>query len=356
MYATVAPPLQPPAAAMKTAKLTRPPPFQCLSATERTIQSFDDRQQMQVFLRDRIPSRIAVTAYTALATASTAAIPHLYPQLRYHIVALAYLVTPVFAFCNAYGVRVTDMNLSTTYGKIAMLVVSSWVGTECGGVVAGLVTCGAIAAAVSSASEFMQDFKTGYLTLTSQRTVLVGQVIGTALGRVVNPVIFWVFYRVYNMGILDVADAPYAKVYRGIVMLSTGRHGLPQHSLLQCKLFFGQVLVLSAAREATEQRQWGALPYIPSTIGVAVAFFVPPKMPVGMAVGSLALYLWKRADHSGARMLSTMASGLICGDGLGSLMLSMLMFFKAQAPICIKFFSQPVNAELDAYLAAHPMS
>ncbi|RLN04293.1 putative metal-nicotianamine transporter YSL17 [Panicum miliaceum] len=310
---------------VQTATLAGPPPSQCLSATERTIQSFDDRRRTQVFLRDRIPGRVAVAAYAALAKASTAAVPRLYPQLRYHHVALAYLVAPVFAFCNAYGAGVTDMNLSTTYGKIALLGVSSWVGTERGGVVAGLVACGVIAAAVSSASECMQ-----------------------------GPAPCWV----YDMGVLDVVDAPYAQVYRGIVMLSSGRYELPQHSLLLCKLFFALALALalSAAREAAERRQWRALPYIPSTVGVAVAFFAPPKMPVGMAVGSLALYVWKRADHSGARMLSAaVASGLICGNGLGSMVPSMLTFFKAEAPICIKFISRPANAELNAYVAAHPM-
>nr|XP_034601203.1 probable metal-nicotianamine transporter YSL17 [Setaria viridis]TKW09658.1 hypothetical protein SEVIR_6G117200v2 [Setaria viridis] len=345
---------------VQTATLAGPPPGRCLCATERTMKSFDDRRRTQVFLRDMIPGGVAVAAYAALAAVSTAGVPRLYPQLRYHHVALAYLVTPALAFCNAYGAGITDMNLSTTYGKVALLVVGSCVGAERGGVVAGLVACGIVAAAVSGASELAQDLKTGYLTLTSPRVVLVGQVVGTALGCVVNPVVFWVFYRVYDMGVLDLddADAPYAEVYRGIVVLSAGsRHGLPRHSLLLCGLFFALALALSAAREAAERRRWRALAYIPSTVGVAVAFFAPPKMPVGMAVGSLALCLWKRADRSGARMLSAaVASGLICGDGLGSTVPSMLTFFKAQAPICIKFFSQPVNAELDAYLAAHPMS
>ncbi|CAO2189001.1 unnamed protein product [Urochloa humidicola] len=338
---------------VQTATLAGPPP---LAAERRAIQSFDDRRRTQVFLRDRIPGCVAAAAYATLAAASTAAVPRLYPELGHHHVALAYLVTPVLAFCNAYGSGVTGMNLSATYGKIALLAVSSWVGAERGGTVAGLVACGVLTAAVSGASEFMQDFKTGYLTLTPPRAVLVGQVVGTALGCVVNPGVFWVFY---NMGgaLVDAADAPYAEAYRGIVMLAAGgRHGLPRHSLLLCELFFALALTLSAAREAAERRQWRALAYIPSTVGVAVAFFAAPKMPIGMAVGCLALYLWKRADRGGARTLSAaVASGLICGDGLGSMIPSMLAFFKVQAPICIKFLPQRVNAQLDAYLAVHPL-
>ncbi|KAF2918976.1 hypothetical protein DAI22_08g100000 [Oryza sativa Japonica Group] len=332
------------------------PPFQCLSATERTMQSFDDRRRAQVFLRDSFPTWVAVASYAALAALSVVAVPLLYPQLGHRHVAAAYVAAPVFAFCNAYGVGVTDMNLSATYGKIAMMVFSSWVGMDGGGVVAGLAACGIIVSAVSGSSDFMQDFKTGYLTLTSPRAMLVGQVAGTALGCVVNPAIFWVFYKVYNMGGGggDGADvAPYARAYRGIAVLSVGRHGLPDHSVLLCKLFFAMALALSAAREVAERRRWRALRYIPSTIGVAVAFFVPPRIPVGMAVGCLALHVWRRhVDAGGARLLlPAVASGLICGDGLGSLASSMLTLLRARPPICIKFVSRFENQKLDAFLA-----
>ncbi|WVZ98210.1 hypothetical protein U9M48_043678 [Paspalum notatum var. saurae] len=337
-----------------TATLAAPPPFRCLNTMDQTIQSFDDRQRAHVFLKDMISDMVAIAAYIILATTSTITIPHLYPQLKNGHIALAYMVTPVFAFCNVYGIGVTNKNMSTAYGKVAILVVSSWVRFNGG---SELVACGIAIAAVSSASELMQEFKMGYLTLTSSRAMLLAQAIGTAFGCIVNPVIFWMLYKVYDMGVLDFADTPYAKVYRGIVMLSAGRHELPRHSVLLCTVFFLLALALSVAREVGERRQWRVLPYIPSTVAIGVAFFAPPKMPIGMAVGSLALYLWKRYDGSSARALSVaVASGLICGDGLGSVVPSMLNFSKAQAPVCIKFLPTPVNSEVDAYLATHPMS
>ncbi|KAJ1262554.1 hypothetical protein BS78_09G117500 [Paspalum vaginatum] len=340
---------------VKTATLAAQPPFQCLNTMEQTIQNFDDRRRAHVFLKDRISDRVAVAAYIILATASTLTIPHLYPQLKYRHIALAYMVTPVLAFCNMYGIGVTNKNMSTPYGKVAMLVVSSWVRFGGGG--SELVDYGIVIAAVSSASELIQEFKMGYLTLTSSRAMLLAQVIGTTLGCIVNPMIFWLFYKVYDMGVLDFADTPYAKVYRGIIMLSAGGHELPRHSVLLCAVFFVLALALSVAREAGERRRWRVLPYIPSTVAIGVAFFAPPKMPIGMAVGSLALYLWKRYDRSSARALSVaVASGLICGNGLGAIVPSILNFSKAQAPVCIKFLPTNVNSEVDAYLATHPMS
>uniref|UniRef100_A0ACD5TBF8 Uncharacterized protein n=1 Tax=Avena sativa TaxID=4498 RepID=A0ACD5TBF8_AVESA len=344
-------------------------PFQCLSAGSNggamdmeqqttTAKSFDERRRAQVFLRDQIPNMVTIGVYVLLAALSTAIIPQLYRQLQYYHVALVYLAAPLFTFCNAYGYGITDMNLSSTYAKIAMLVFGSWVGIKDGGVVAGLVACGIMMCTLSNGGEVMQDLKTGYLTLTSPRAILIGELIGTTLGCVVNPTVFWVFYKVYKTAGAaggEVPDVPYARVYRGMAMLSVGQEGLPAHSMLLAKVFFILALVLCLLREVASRQNWRMRGYIPSTVAMAIAFFVPPDMPIGMCIGSLVLYLWETTDPTGERMLSSaVASGLICGDGLGSLVSSLLTLTKATGPICIKFLSRGDNEKLDAFLAALP--
>jgi hypothetical protein len=75
-------------------------------------------------------------------------------------------------------------------------------------------------------------------------------------------------------------------------------------------------------------------------------------MPIDMFVGSLAMCLWRHTDSSKARAFSAaVASGLICGDGLGNLLSSMIALTPATAPICIKFVSSSENVKLDAFLA-----
>ncbi|KAL6893613.1 hypothetical protein ACP4OV_007711 [Aristida adscensionis] len=331
-------------------------PFQCLGNNHRQVaRNFDDRRRAQVFLRDRIFNPAATVAYISLSTISTIAIPHLYPQLRYHQVAFVYLIAPVFAFCNAYGAGVTDINIGTDYGKIAILVFSSWVGLEHGGVVAGLAAGGIIMSTISSAADLMQDFRTGYLTLTSPHTVLISQVAGTVLGCMINPVIFWIFYQVYEQGDDGSGMVPYAKMYRAISMLGVGEHRLPKHSILLCKVFFTLSLSLGVLREVSFQRKWRIRRYIPSTIAMAVAFFVLPTMPIGMFMGSMVMFLWRRFGGNDMRLLSpAVAAGLICGDGFGSLLTTALTLIKAQPPVCIMFLSKDVNERLDAFLATIP--
>lgn len=333
-------------------------PFHCLNAAEqqKTKKSFDDRRRAQVFLRDHISNSVNIICYILLSVVSILAIPYLYPQMRHIHVATIYLVAPVVAFCDAYAFGVTDMNLSSTYGKLAMVLVASIVGRNNGGVIAGLVSCGIVMGSMSNSNNLMQDLKTGYLTLTSPHAVFISQAIGTALGCIINPIMFWIFYKVQN-GNADIFDAPYARVYRGIAMLSAGQNGLPMHCLWLCKIFFTLALVLSMFREMATCKQWRVAQYIPSTICMAIAIVMPARIPIDMFVGSLLLYLWRCANPSKAPAYSmAVASGMVCGDGLGMLLTSAMALTQVHAPICIKFLSRTDNVKLDAFLATLPMT
>ncbi|KAG6512180.1 hypothetical protein ZIOFF_030276 [Zingiber officinale] len=109
-----------------------------------------------------------------------------------HFILVVYALAPVLAFCNAYGCGLTDLSMASTYGKLAIFIFGAWVGTHQGGVLAGLASCGVMLSIVAAANHLMQDFKTGYLTLSSPRSMSVSQVI--AMGCVVAPCVFWLFY------------------------------------------------------------------------------------------------------------------------------------------------------------------
>ncbi|CAN6269217.1 unnamed protein product [Urochloa humidicola] len=339
-------------------------PFMHLGVDDRPpARSFDDRRRAQVFLRDRVFDPAAVAGYAALSAASVALVPRLYPQLRPGHVAAAYLAAPLLAFGNAYGTGVTDVSVAPTYGRIAVVAFGSWVGLERGGLVAGLAACVVVASAASTASDLMQAFRTGYLTLTSPHAVLVGQVAGTALGCVVNPLIFWMLYGVYGAGAAGgnggaAPDASYAKMYRGMAMLALSqRAGMPRHSVMLCKVFFAAALGVNAIGEVSARKRWRVGRYLPCTTAVAVAFFLPPEIPIGMFAGSVVMYVWRRLDADGARSRSpAVAAGLICGDGFGSMLRSLLIMSRARPPMCVMFLSSSVNKRLDAFLATMPTS
>jgi hypothetical protein len=163
-----------------------------------TPPSFDDARRTDFFTKDQIPMPVAIGGYVAIAAISVTTVPRLiFPQLEWYHVLAVYLMAPVLAFCNAYGMGLTDWSLASTYGKLAIFTFGAWAGKSHSGVLVGLATCGIMMNIVSTAADLMQDFKTGYMTLASPRSMFVSQVVGTAIGCVVGPSVFWLFYRAF---------------------------------------------------------------------------------------------------------------------------------------------------------------
>ncbi|KAG8052475.1 hypothetical protein GUJ93_ZPchr0001g29726 [Zizania palustris] len=306
---------------------------------------YDEQRRNEVFLKDGIPDQFAVAGYVALAALSTAAVPHIFPQIRYKHVALVYAVAPLLAFCNSYGSGLVDWSLATVYAKLALFAVGGWVGAASGGVIAGLVACGIMVVVIGNAAELMQDFKTGYLTLTSPVSMFASQVIGTALGCVINPGVFLMFQRLAGADHLGEAgatySAPIAIVYRGLAVLSAeGLDTLPSHSAALCAACFAVALSLDAVAAVAAARRWRVRGCVPNPMAMAIPFFVGPMFAVDLCVGSLLLLAWRKADKQGASMLAiVVASGLICGEGLWALPSSVLSMLNVQPPICMKFLS-----------------
>lgn len=138
-----------------------------VSTDDESFNGLDD-----IFLKDIIPTWFTAAGYVALAAISTVTIPIIFPPLKWYMVLVSYILAPTLAFCNSYGTRLTDWNLSSTYGKIGLFIIASLVGSD-GGDMAGLAACGVKMSIVSTVAKLIQDFKTGYFTLSSAKSMFV---------------------------------------------------------------------------------------------------------------------------------------------------------------------------------------
>ncbi|XP_073102325.1 probable metal-nicotianamine transporter YSL12 [Elaeis guineensis] len=315
--------------------------------------SFDDRRRTEFFMKDQIPNLIAFGGYVAIAAISIASLPHIFHQLKWYYVLIAYTFAPVLAFCNAYGAGLTDWSLASAYGKLAILIIGAWAGASNGGVVAGLAACGVMMSIVSTASDLMQDFKTGYLTLASPRSMFVSQIIGTAMGCVIAPSVFWLFYNAFNDLGLPGSEypAPYASIYRGIAILGVdGFRSLPKHCLTFCYIFFAAAVVVNLVRDFSGKK---VARFMPLPMAMAIPFYIGAYFAIDMCVGSLILFAWEMKNKAQADAFGpAVASGLICGDGIYTLPQSVLAVAKVKAPICMKFLSRQINDKVDAFISA----
>ncbi|KAL7132163.1 hypothetical protein ABFS83_12G053400 [Erythranthe nasuta] len=320
------------------------------------IENYDEKKRMEYFLKDQIPNTVAIAGYVVLAGISIAVIPQIFHQLKWYQVLVAYAIAPILAFCNAYGCGLTDWSLASNYGKIAILVFSSWVGLDHGGVLAGLASCGVMMSIVSTASDLMQDFKTGYLTLSSARSMFFSQVFGTAIGCVLSPLVFWVFFKAYSVGDPEGSyPAPYALMYRGIALLGVeGFSSLPKNCLKLVIIFFFASVLMNLVTEVMKkyETKYRIYRFIPSPMCMAIPFYLGAYFAIDMCIGSLILFIWQRKNKKSAKDFGpAVASGLICGDSLWGIPAAVFALAGVQAPICMKFLSASANNKVDALLA-----
>ncbi|KAF8031535.1 hypothetical protein BT93_D0679 [Corymbia citriodora subsp. variegata] len=323
------------------------------SSPENPQVSYDDQRRTQLFLKDRIPTWFAVAGYVALAAISTATLPHMFHQLKWYYILVIYLFAPVLGFCNAYGCGLTDLTLASIYGTLAVFVIGAWAGASNGGILAGLAACGVMMNIVSTASDLSQDFKTGYLTLASPRSMFVSQVIGTAMGCIISPCVFWLFYKAFKDLGLPGSEypVPYAIVFRSMAELGVqGLSSLPKHCLTLCYCFFAAAMIINGFRDLVGKK-WAR--FIPLPMAMAIPFYVGPFFAIDMCVGSLILFIWEKTNKAKADAFGpAVASGLICGDGIWTLPSSMLQLAGVNPPICMKFLSRAANKRVDAFLGS----
>ncbi|KAB5520922.1 hypothetical protein DKX38_025241 [Salix brachista] len=304
------------------------------SETSRLL--LEQRKRDEVFLKDRIPSWLVASGYVGLAAISTAVIPVIFPPLKWYLVLCSYIIAPALAFCNSYGTGLTDWNLTSTYGKIGLFIIASLVGSD-GGVVAGLAACGVMMSIVSTAADLMQDFKTGYLTLSSAKSMFVSQLVGTAMGCVIAPLTFWLFWSAFDIGDPNGPyKAPYAVIFREMAILGIeGFSELPKHCLALCCGFFVAALVINLLRDVTPKK---ISQFIPIPMAMAVPFYIGAYFAVDMFVGTVILFVWERINRKDAEDYSgAVASGLICGDGIWTIPSAILAILKVNPPICMNF-------------------
>ncbi|KAL2243829.1 UNVERIFIED_CONTAM: putative metal-nicotianamine transporter YSL8 [Sesamum indicum] len=316
-------------------------------------QSYDDQRRSQLFLKDQIPKWFAIGGYLATAAISTAILPYIFNHHKWYHIAVIYIFAPTLAFCNAFGCGLTGWSSASMYGKLAILTIGAWGGASHGGVMARLVACGVIMSITAPASDLMQDFKTGYMTLASPRSIFVSQVIGTAMGCVISPCVFWMFYKAFpDIGYTTSEyPAPFATVYYTMARLGVeGFSPLPKHCLILCYVFFAAAVLINLIRDILgKKRSW----FIPLPMAMGIPFFLGSYFAIDMCVGSLILYIWQKVNKAKADAFGpVVASGLICGDGMWTLPSAILALAGVRPPICMKFISRATNSRVDKYLGS----
>uniref|UniRef100_A0A804MDB0 Metal-nicotianamine transporter YSL7 n=1 Tax=Zea mays TaxID=4577 RepID=A0A804MDB0_MAIZE len=307
-------------------------------ATTET-ESFDDKRRLELFTKDQIPKTVALGGYVVLAAITIGCLPLIIPQLKWYHILVAYIVSPALAFCNAYGCGLTNWSFASAYGKLAIFSFGAWAGASHSGVIVALAACGVMMSIVGTAADLMQDFKTGYLTLASPRSMFISQVIGTAMGCVIAPCVFWLFYKSFDVGATNGAyPAPYTFMYRNMAIMGVDGLSLPKHCLTLSYIFFAAAFAVNMVKDLVPKK---VAKFIPIPMAVAIPFYVGAYFTIDMFLGCTILFIWEMRNKAEADSFGpAVASGCMCGDGLWALPEAILSLANVKPPICMKFLSR----------------
>ncbi|BDA49724.1 probable metal-nicotianamine transporter YSL6 [Coccomyxa sp. Obi] len=290
-----------------------------------------------IFLKGCIPWWIAAIGYGVFSILNIVVIPILYPPAKWYYLLVLVIVSPLFAVANAYGAGLTDFDMSSIYGTVAIFAFAAWAGTAHGGVIAGLSVCGLVMASTSSAATLMQDFKTGHITMSSPRSMFLSQIAGALMGCFIAPLTFQMFWKSFPIGVPSSEYiAPYANIYRGMAILGTQGFGeLPQHCGVMMAAFFGAAILVNIIRDLLPQRY---AVFVPVPMAMAIPFYIGANVAIDICIGALVKAYWHWTSPATAELkVPAAASGLIAGDGIWTVPSAILSIAKVNPPICMSF-------------------
>lgn len=236
-------------------------------------------------------------------------------------IGLTILALVLALLLSIMGVRAlgeTDLNPVSGISKLTQLIFAAVVpaGTP-NAVTINLIAGGLSEAGALQAGDLLQDLKTGHLLGASPRAQFFGQLIGSGIGAVVSACVYRLYTNVYTIpgGLFQV---PTGFVWIFTARLVTGQ-GLPPKT---AEFAFGAAIIwalLTALRIYGNSRKANWVPYIPGGIAVAVGMYNTPSFTLARTAGGLLAWYWTQYKRREETPMIVLASGLILGEGLLSI-------------------------------------
>jgi uncharacterized oligopeptide transporter (OPT) family protein len=233
----------------------------------------------------------------------------------FHIAVWLGLVSVAFAFvvtlvaCRATGE--TDTTPIGAMGKITQLLYAVLPGAK-GIASINLMAAGTTAAAAGAAADLLTDLKSGYLLGANPRRQFLAQFYGIFFG-VLAVVPAW-YLMVPDQQHLEAFNPPATNMWRAVAdLLTQGINHLPHTALIAIVIgaFVGSLLPVL-------ELLWPrAKPWLPSAMGLGLAWIVPFQNAFSFLIGGLILTLWQKWHRKSCDPFAIpIASGLVAGESL----------------------------------------
>ncbi len=175
-----------------------------------------------------------------------------------------------------------------------------------------LMTAGITAGAASSSADLLTDLKSGYLLGANARQQFQAQFYGVFFGTVAI-VPCW-YLMVPNKAALEAFNPPATNMWFAVAeALSTGISAIPESA--RYAIVIGGLI--GVALPVLESLFPKARKFMPSAMGLGLAFVVTFANSFSFFIGALVAYVWTRINKAnGERYIVPLASGAVAGESL----------------------------------------
>ncbi|KAF2432945.1 oligopeptide transporter-like protein [Tothia fuscella] len=227
-------------------------------------------------------------------------------------------------FLSVMGVRAlgeTDLNPVSGISKLTQLLFAFVVpASNKNAVIINLIAGALSESGALQAGDLMQDLKAGHLLGAAPNAQFYGQIIGSAVGAVVSAAVYKLYTHVYTIP-GDLFEVPTAYVWVFTARLVTGQ-GLPP-MVAEWALVSGLIFAVATAARVWARSQSGwkrrLTNWIPGGIAVAVGMYNTPSFTLARAAGGFIHLYWSYYRKKPETPIIVLASGLILGEGLFSI-------------------------------------
>jgi OPT family oligopeptide transporter len=224
---------------------------------------------------------------------------------------LAVALSFILSIVAARATGETDTTPIGAMGKITQLTYGL---LAPGNITTNLMTASITAGAAGSSADLLTDLKSGYLLGANPRKQFLAQLAGTVVGTAVVVPMFYVLVKSPEVLGSDQFPAPSAQVWAGVaLLLSKGIHSL--HYTARWGLIIGGAIGLLLPileMKFPRHKKW-----IPSSMGIGLAFVIPCFNSISMFIGALMAWLYmKYRPVAAERYTVALSSGIIAGESL----------------------------------------
>jgi OPT family oligopeptide transporter len=258
-----------------------------------------------------VPGTWFLTGMTA-ATIGVVSIQVISFSIHWWMGVISVLMTFFLAIVACRATGETDITPIGAMGKITQLFYGVVAPAN---ITTNLMTAGVTAGAAASSADLLTDLKSGYLLGANPRKQFIAQFLGIFAGAMVIVPAFYLIVPTANVLGGEEFPAPAAQVWKGVAELLA--HGLSSlHITERWALAIGGLVGILIPTLERLLPSKGRL-FIPSAMGLGLAFVIPFWNTLSMFVGALIAWVLSKHARSFAETYTIpVASGLIAGESL----------------------------------------